>query len=89
MQVQLMNNVVSDRFVVALMRLVGMDLLDFVDAFVERTINRSSDCERTTNDSAQANKETGEGLVAHFPVDDLHWRDILRRVSYAPISPAF
>jgi hypothetical protein len=63
-----------------------MDLLDLVDAFVERTIHRSSDCERTANDGAQANEETGEGLVAHFAVDDLHWRDILDRVSCRPIS---
>lgn len=66
-----------------------MDLLDLVDAFVERTINSSSDRERTTNDSAQANEKTGEGLVAYFAVDDLHWRDVLDRVSRHTTSSAF
>ena len=66
-----------------------MNLLDLVDAFVERTINRSSDRERTANDSAQADEETGERLIAHFTVDDLHWRDVLDRVSRRAILSAF
>lgn len=54
-----------------------MDFLDLVDAFVERAINSSSNCERTTDNCAQTNKEAREGLVAYFTIDDLHRRDIL------------
>lgn len=68
------------------MRLVRVDLLDLVDAFVERTVNRSSDCECTTDDSAQANKEAREGLVAHFAVDDLHRRDVLVLSELQPMA---
>lgn len=58
---------------VSLERLVRMNLLDLVDTLVKRTVNCSSNCECTANNGAQTNKETGEGLCAHFAVDDLHW----------------
>jgi hypothetical protein len=58
-------------------QLLVVNLLDPVDAFIQRTIDRSSNCKCATDDSAQAHKEARERLVAHLAVDDLHRRNIL------------
>lgn len=52
--------------------LLRMDLLNLVDAFVQGAVDGRGDGKRTANDSAEADEEAGEGLVADFTVDDLH-----------------
>jgi hypothetical protein len=53
-------------------RLLQVDLLNLVDALVQRTINCRSDSERTTNNGAETDEEARERLVTDFTIDDLH-----------------
>jgi hypothetical protein len=61
------------------LRLLGVNLLDLVDALVQCAINSSRNSERATNHCAQAHKEARESLVTDFAVDDLHGGYVLDR----------
>lgn len=58
---------------IARVRLVGMYLLNLVDAFVKGAVDCRSYGECTTDDGTQADEEAGEGLVANLAVYNLHW----------------
>jgi hypothetical protein len=49
-----------------------VQLLDPLCTLVQHSVNGSRYCERTANDSANANKEARETLASRFTVDDLH-----------------
>jgi hypothetical protein len=60
---------------IELCRLQGLScvqLFDSLSTFIQHSVNGSRYRERTTNDSANANKEAGEALASRFTVDDLH-----------------
>lgn len=49
-----------------------MQLLDPLCTFVQHSVNRCRYCERTANDSANADKEAREALASCFTVNNLH-----------------
>lgn len=57
--------------------LIRVHLLYAIDALVENAVYGRGDCKRTTDDSAETDKEAGEGLGADFAVDDFHGGDVL------------
>ena len=54
-----------------------MNLLHPLATFVQRSVDRSGYCQRTTNDSAHTDQETRKALAPGFAIYDLHGRDVL------------
>jgi len=61
----------------SLFLLVGVKLLDFIDALVQCAIYCRRHRQRASNDCAQTDEEARKRLFAHFAIDDLHGRNVL------------